>query len=446
MKLLYNQPMERDYAESLLRSGIINAKAGEKDTARRYLERAVDTGGDYAVLSEAWYWLGKITDDPAKKRSAFENCLSFDLNHAPAHRELAILDGKLDASEIINPDAMPAASIGPEQATADRFMCPQCGAKMVFAPDGVSLVCEHCSSRQALSSQGEAEEKDFLIAMATARGHGKPVAMQVFHCQGCGAEFILPPDVISITCAYCDSPYVISLDSSRELLPPEGIIPQAFDQKQAAHLLASWVEQNGIKPQGIVDLPRGVYLPIWTFDVGGTIAYRGDRYEADESFGGRSQKVVHVDDEYPVYLNDLPVPASGKAARKLARLLPTFELHATRPYDPRYLANWAAEVYDVPMADASLDARSQAYTQLKSRLPGEIASLFNLKTSSAKLAIESFKLVLLPVWITEIPFHDQRFLVLINGQNGIVQGKVSPKPGAKPKNSLFDWLEDLLDD
>jgi hypothetical protein len=438
--------MERDYAESLLRSGIIEAKAGEKSTARRYLERAINSSGDYAVLSEAWYWLSKITDNPAQKRSALENCLSFNLNHARARRELAILDGKLDASEIINPDAMPAASTNPAQAIADRFMCPQCGAKMVFAPDGVSLVCEHCARSQVLSSQGEAEEKDFLIAMATARGHDAPVAMQVFHCQGCGAEFILPPDVLSITCAYCDSPHVISLDSSRELLPPEGIIPQAFDQKQAARLLVTWVEQNGIKPGGTVDLPRGVYLPIWTFDIGGALVYHGDRYEADESFRGRSQKVIHVNDEYPVFINDLPVPASRKIAGTLARLLPTFELRPVRPYDPRYLSDWAAEVYDVPMADASLDARSRAYSQLKHKLPGDIASLFNLKTSSAKLVVESFKLVLLPVWITEIPFDSQKFLVLINGQNSIIQGNIPSKAGARTKNGLFDWLEDLLDD
>jgi hypothetical protein len=434
--------MERGYAESLLRSGIIEAKAGERQLARRYLERAINTGGNFDVLSEAWYWMSKITDDPAEKRSALESCLSYSMDHARAHRDLAVLDGKLNASEIINPDAPAALSTDPTQATVDRFMCPQCGAKMVFAPDGVSLICEHCTRNQTLQSKGEAEEQDFLIAMATARGHSKPVAMQVFHCQGCGAEFILPPDVISVTCAYCDSPHVVSLEDSRELLQPEGVIPQTFDQKQAARLLVDWVEQNGIKPQGKVASPRGIYLPIWTFDIGGAIAYRGDRYEAEDGLRQRAQEVVHVNDEYPVYLNDLPVPASRKISGHLAHLLPTFELSAIRPYDPRYLANWAAEVYDVPMADASLDARSRAYTQLKRNLPREIASLFNLKTSSASLTIESFKLVLVPVWITKIPFNGKELLVLINGQNGVVQGNTP----SKPKSGLFDWLEDLLDD
>ena len=252
--------MQRDYAESLLRSGIIEAKAGENGTARRYLERAVSASGEHDVLSEAWYWLSKVANDPIEKRSALENCLALNLRHSRARRALAVLDGKLDEKEIINPDALSVQSTDSTMASADRFMCPQCGAKMIFAPDGSGLICEHCTRNQSLGSGGEAEEQDFLIAMATARGHGKPVATQVFHCQGCGAEFILPPDVLSTTCAYCNSPHVVSLEESANLLQPEGVIPQAFNQKQAARLLVDWVEGNGIKPQGKVDLPRGDLL------------------------------------------------------------------------------------------------------------------------------------------------------------------------------------------
>ena len=439
--------MQRDYAESLLRSGIIEAKAGDKVTARRYLERAISTSGEHEVLSEAWFWLSKVTEDLIEKRTALENCLSFDLDHSRARRDLSILDGKLDEKEIINPDALPIQSSDLTKASADRFMCPQCGAKMVFAPDGSSLFCEHCTSNHKLGSGDEAKEQDFLIAMATARGHGKPVAMQIFHCKGCDAEFILPPDIISTTCAYCDSPHVVSLEKSRDLLQPEGVIPQAFDQKQATKLLVDWVESKSIEPLGKVDLPRGIYLPIWTFDIGGGISYRGDKYETEDSFRQRATQVVTIHGEYPIHIDDLPIPASRKIARHISSLLPTFDLKHTRPYDPRYLSNWAAEVYDVPMADASLDARSRAYSMLKRKLPGEIASLYNLITSSSSLVIQSFKLVLVPVWITEIPVNNQKLLVLINGQNGVVQGdKPRREKKAKAKNGLLDWLGDLLND
>jgi hypothetical protein len=36
------------------------------------------------------------------------------------------------------------------------------------------------------------------------------------------------------------------------------------------------------------------------------------------------------------------------------------------------------------------------------------------------MTVESFKLVLLPVWLTEIRFHGETHVVIINGQNGRV--------------------------
>ncbi|MFT3892388.1 MAG: hypothetical protein QM730_12200 [Anaerolineales bacterium] len=76
-------------------------------------------------------------------------------------------------------------------------------------------------------------KKIFIIAMATARGHGKPLDQQVFHCEGCGCEFILPPSQISSTCVYCGSPHVVNWESEEQLLAPDGVIPHAFDQKRA---------------------------------------------------------------------------------------------------------------------------------------------------------------------------------------------------------------------
>jgi hypothetical protein len=136
--------MPQEYAESLLRSGIIDAKAGQKDSARRYIERAIYTSNNdsHDVMAEAWFWMAQVTDDPVEKRNALENALSHDMYHARARRALAIIDGKLKPDEIVNPDNLPLALTGSRQADADRFMCPKCGGRMVFAPDGSSLVCE----------------------------------------------------------------------------------------------------------------------------------------------------------------------------------------------------------------------------------------------------------------------------------------------------------------
>ena len=447
-----------DYSKELLRTGIIEAKSGNKDTARRYLDRAIYMSGSHDVLAEAWFWMGEVTTKPVEKRKALENCLSLDLRHARARRALAILDGKLKADEVINPDQLPVVPdpYGSRQADAQRFMCPKCGGRMLFAPDGQALVCEYCTRDQMLKvGAASAGEKDFIVAMATARGHGRPLQEQVFHCNGCGAEFILPPKQISASCVYCDSPHVVSLEKTKDLLAPDGIIPHAFDQKHAVKLLIEWVEGNNIKPEIKVDLPRGLYLPLWTFDIGGVIDYTGEMIQTDEEvFGQRSeQRVVRITDQYPILVDDLPLPASRKPSAVFLKMIPTFDMKSIEPYDPRFLTNWPAEIYDVPMADASLDARSQTYSKYKRELPYLLNGMKIVHTSSANISIESFKFNLLPVWMTELPFDGREHLVLINGQSGIVASdspdktqKQNEKEDESEKGGLMDFLSDLLGD
>lgn len=84
-----------DYAKELLRSGIIDAKTGNKNSARQYLDRAIYMAGSHEMLAEAWFWMSEVVDDAVEKRKALENCLSHDLHHTRARRSLAILDGKL---------------------------------------------------------------------------------------------------------------------------------------------------------------------------------------------------------------------------------------------------------------------------------------------------------------------------------------------------------------
>jgi predicted RNA-binding Zn-ribbon protein involved in translation (DUF1610 family) len=410
--------MQRD--NELVHEAYINLKAGDRAAARRYAERALITVDDTETKVKAHFILSQTTDDPVEKRDLLETVLAYDSTHAEARRALAILDGKLKPEDIVDADNLPAQST--EQARADRFTCPKCGGRRVFAPNGHSLVCEHCGYNDLLTNGAEASETDFFTAMATAKGHRKPVAMQVFHCNGCGAEFVLAPGVLSATCAYCDSPHIVRLEQSRELIEPEGILPHALTQKQAIQSFMKWVEQNKLKPERKVDFLRGAYLPLWTFDFGGAIRYSGDMVETDnDPFGKRQRRVVRVSDECPVLINDWPIPASQKIAAHLARLLPTFDLSALKPYDPRYLANWPAEVYDITMSNASLEARSQVFAQYRERLPAEqLSQLTNISLSSAGMAIESFKLMLVPVWITEMPLKGKTLSLLINGQNGKV--------------------------
>ena len=97
------------------------------------------------------------------------------------------------------------------------------------------------------------------------------------------------------------------------------------------------------------------------------------------------------------------------------------------------------------MADASLDARAQAFARLKRDLPDMLFPIHLFSILSTNMTIDSFRLDLLPVWMTEVWIEGRSYLVLINGQTGAVQSDWVPRVN-KPEGGLKDWLADLIKD
>ena len=430
-----------DSARDLLVRGIAAAKAKDKGEARFYLEWVLRTDADTQQKIKAWLWLSEVSNDPAEKRDCLENILAHEPSNPLARRGLAILNGQLNPAEIMDPDHQPpaASAVSPQPTAAKRFVCPQCGGKLTFSPDGQSLACAYCNREltlyQALEQGAMVEEEDFAVALATARGHARPVAMQSFTCQGCGVAFVLGPSALSVTCPYCASAHVIKLRETRELIPPEGIIPLAITRPEAAAALQDWLKEKDLHAGAQTNSLDGLYLPVWTFDVGGEVQWTG------QPMAGRYGRSAPVSQSgsYPILYDDVLVPASQRLPSHLAQELNHFQLGALVPYDAGYLADWPAEIYQVSVADASLAARRQVWEQARRMASSraQAAEIGDVTFSSAGMLIESFKLVLLPLWMARYRYQDEEYQAVVNGQTGSVRGE-------KPRSGLGKWLEGLL--
>jgi hypothetical protein len=301
---------------------------------------------------------------------------------------------------------------------------------MTYAPDGKTLVCEYCERTQRLSATPSAQEEDFFIAMANGSGQRAPVSMQTFQCQGCGARFVLAPRELTARCAYCGSDHVVATGERHDLLEPDSILPMAFDQTHAAGLLAEWLQGRKVLPQGEVPPPEGLYLPVWAFDLVGSLPWNGRMV--------RNRQEVPVSGEKAVQVDSVCVPAATKLAEGLKKLLPDYHLASAPAYDPRFLAGWPAEIYELSMADASLEARQMAVEQVRAMIQAEEGSVLNLSYSTAAISITAFRLILLPVWVAGYPFGGRLYQVLINGQTGSVYGE-APRRGMKER--LVGWVK-----
>ncbi len=110
-------------------------------------------------------------------------------------------------------------------------------------------------------------------------------------------------------------------------------------------------------------------------------------------------------------------------------------------YDARYLADWPAERYQLTLADASLRGRKQIVTEVR-RKPHKITNgeyIKDFSLFSNGMLVESYKLILVPLWMLHFKVEDTVYDVIINGQTGNVRGD-------RPQNAvgkLFSWLKGL---
>ena len=258
----------------LLVQGIAAAKAGDKADARRYLERLFNLDPDPREKVEAWLYLSEVSDDPQDNRRYLEYVIGMEPWDPRARRGIAILNGDPRPGPTswtlpARPPAAHAARGRPEPPL--RLPPVRRPADLLCEND--DLRCDYCGHRSALlEALDGVEEQEFVVALATAKGHREPVVTRAFDCGGCGAAFVAAPAVLSLTCPYCGSAHV--LESRRELIEPEGIVPMAITAETARAAMLQWLAQHRLEDAHLGEL-SGLYLPVWTFDVGGEVRWRG---------------------------------------------------------------------------------------------------------------------------------------------------------------------------
>ncbi len=405
-----------DEVRSLFVRGIAAAKAGEMAEAKKYLEWVLRRSAPSDMELDAYLWLAEIEPDTALKRGLLENALAINPLEPRARRALGILNGDITPEEIVDPDNLPEIERG-ERVNADRFVCPSCGGRMSFAADGRSLTCDYCEMTKSGNGSGAPDEQDFILALSTVKGHKQPETARSFNCDACGAGYILAADDLTLTCHHCGSVYVVKETETNTWIPPGGVIPFSVTQDQAEEAMRTRSEEGyGLTPKAGDRPPVGVYLPAWTFDLGGTITWQG--YETDED-----GQVRQKHGSYPVAIDDLLIPANSKLSDLQEAELNHFDLKQIVPYNPAYLADWPAETYGKTLAQAALEARERAFKSLKptvTRIDGASASTL----SSARMMVVSYKLILLPFWVGYYEREEDSFELIVNGQSGEVRERV----------------------
>jgi hypothetical protein len=101
------------------------------------------------------------------------------------------------------------------------------------------------------------------------------------------------------------------------------------------------------------------------------------------------------------------------------------------PYDTAYLSGFVVEHYQVVLVDAAQSARERMDGMLRTlcsrEVPGDTQRNLRIAPEHAK---QTFKHILVPVWLLSYDFRGKAYQLLINGYTGKMAGAY-PKSGWK---------------
>jgi DNA-directed RNA polymerase subunit RPC12/RpoP len=331
-----------------------------------------------------------------------------------------------------------------------HYKCEACGAELRFAPGQTSLVCEHCGHVQAIPGAGNRApetiaELDYRSAIANALPAAALETVKNVTCPSCGASFTLPPDVHAAECPFCATPVVSDTGDSRRF-KPQGVVPFALSEAQARQAMTNWLGRLWFAPSGLQDYARkgraltGIYVPYWTFDADTVSRYQGERGEVwyetrtvtvnvNGRMEQREEQIPHIN-WYPAAgvvqrrFDDVLVMASKSLPQRYIDALEPWTLSELRDYSPDYLAGFQAEGYTVGLeaghgaARAAMDGVIQM--DVRRDIGGDQQRIHSIDTQASG---ETFKHILLPVWMAAYKYGGRSYRFVVNGQTGRVQGE-----------------------
>jgi Zn finger protein HypA/HybF involved in hydrogenase expression len=334
-----------------------------------------------------------------------------------------------------------AASIADAVARArDEFHCPACGAEAHWNPGKQALICPFCGTESPATLEMRAGqpvivEHDLVAALRgipdSARGW--QAEKTSVRCESCHAISVFDAARVGQRCDFCGSAALVPYEQVKDAFRPESLLPLAISETQSRDLIRTWYRNQWFAPnrfneKALTDTVHGIYLPYWTFDAkvdatwtaeSGTYYYTGSgkNRRRHVRWTPASGSLSHAFDD------ELVCASLGVDASRLRKIEPFPTSGALVPYDAGYLAGWTVERYQIDLVAASQTSRQRMEAEIRDmcsrQVPGDTQR--NLQVD-ASFSGQTFKHVLVPVWLMTYTYRGKPYQVVINGVTGVMSG------------------------
>lgn len=322
------------------------------------------------------------------------------------------------------------------------FKCPQCGASTRFDVAAGGIACEHCGYTMGAQTETvglQAQSMEFTLETLSKASLGWGIARKEMHCNSCGADMAIPEKALSATCPFCASNRVNVREAPADQLRPRFLIPFKIQPQATRAVAQKWLGQGWYHPDelgasAMVDRFTGIYLPFWTFSAKIVSDWKAQvGYETQESYYDHNDKTwktrTRIDWRWEngrikLDVNNLLICGSLHISGTLVRRLYPFNLNELVGYAPDFLAGWQAQTYELTLPKAWEQGKAEMREQAKGTCYAAINSRhirnFNM---TADFGEETWRYILLPVYVAAYKFENKVYQVMINGQTGAISGQ-----------------------
>lgn len=336
-----------------------------------------------------------------------------------------------------------------EAVARKKFSCPACGAEAEWNPAKKALVCPFCGTTSPaqveLTPSGDQVVVEHDLAKALRgipdeqRGwQAKKISVK---CQSCQAISVFDPERVGQRCDFCGSAALVPYQEIKEAFRPESLLPMKISETQVRDSIrrwygSRWFAPNRLKSGALTDTVKGLYIPYWTFDAqvhADWTALSGYHYYETETYvdaQGKTQtrqvqrtRWVPSAGSADHFFDDELVPASRGVRPEVLRRIEPFPTKDLAPYNAGFLSGWVVERYQIDLVAAAKEARDEMDSEMErlcaSQVPGD--TYRNLQVRS-DYSGQTFKHILVPVWLLTYNYGTRNFQVVINGYTGVIAG------------------------
>lgn len=327
-----------------------------------------------------------------------------------------------------------------KQEAVVEFRCPQCNGETAYSAADGGLTCTYCGFYEPPQQQivgKRADEFEFTVdtVQRSARGWGSERLELV--CSSCAAHTTLSMEMLTHTCPFCGSNQVVQAKAPQEVLRPRFLIPVSVSEDECRQKTAVWLQSSWMVPKGLQTLARGaqynpVYIPYWTFDAATRADWKaevGHTRTRTRTVNGKRQTSTYTEWRWEsgrveLFTDDYLVSGTTHLSERLLKQTSQFNLNALVAYNPSYLAGISAQSYDVKLEPAWDKARHAMREKTKQACRRQ-CSTRRIRNFSMNLdfADETWRLVLLPMYVAVYYYANEPYQLLINGQTGAVAGQ-----------------------